>query len=56
MTASWVVLISALGAGPATRAATLFVVAIWSLKADKRGREHAIKLLKILVKGRSYNG
>jgi hypothetical protein len=52
MAGSWVVVISALvGAAVAMLAATQFVVAIWSLKADESGRQHATKLLEVLRKG-----
>ena len=54
MTASWVVAIPALTgcAGMAMRSAVQVVVAIWSLKADARGRRHAIELLKVLQRDR----
>jgi hypothetical protein len=35
-------------AGVAIHYATQLLVVIWSLKADKSGRQHAIKLLKAL--------
>ena len=51
---SWVVLISAVAGvvGVIVRSALQYVVAIWSLKADERGRRHAIKLLEVLQKDR----
>lgn len=35
-------------AGVALRYATQLVIVIWSLRADEEGRQHAIRLLKVL--------
>ena len=51
---SWLVLITALVAciGAIGHLALQYVVVIWSLKADKGGRQYAIELLKVLQNGR----
>ncbi|WP_168211231.1 hypothetical protein [Actinosynnema sp. ALI-1.44] len=49
-----VVLVSSVvGAAVALRYVALFVVIVWSLRADEKGRRHAIRVLELLSSKRT---